>query len=66
MRRLLSVGLWLLVSPMAMAADADDFVREVLKAQAKDAATLKKQSVCIIKAVGTMTLNGEKKPNTRT
>lgn len=46
-------------------AEVDEFVRDVLKAHAKDTASLKKQNISIIKATGVMTLNGEKKPNTR-
>ncbi|WP_020474029.1 hypothetical protein [Zavarzinella formosa] len=66
MRRLLSVSLLLFISPVVFAADVDDFVKDVLKAHAKDTATLKKQSISIIKASGTMTLNGVKTPNIRT
>ena len=66
MCRLLPLALLLFVCPAAVAAEVDDFVKDVLRAAAKDTATLKKQSVSVVKSSGTITVDGEKKPSTRT
>ncbi len=66
MCRLIPLALLFVVAQAAVAAEADDFVKDVLRAVAKDTATLKKQNVSIIKASGTMIVNEEKIPTIRT